>query len=87
METQRLCDDDNCHYGMYLPFRISSRVNTWCFFGVITVEFLGTISGISAGGGLLGLGIIIYQVIKIALKEPADFSDNTSQKIQSNDEE
>lgn len=40
--------------------------------GVISPDQLGNIKGLSVGGGLLGLGLIIYHVIKIALKGGAE---------------
>lgn len=36
--------------------------------GIISPEHLGSIKGIGVGGGLLGLGLIIYQVIKISFR-------------------
>jgi len=33
----------------------------------ISPEVLGNVQGASVGGGLLGLGIILYRIIKIAL--------------------
>jgi hypothetical protein len=33
----------------------------------ISPEILGTIQGAGVGGGLLGLGIILYWIIKVAL--------------------
>jgi len=32
--------------------------------GKLTPELLGTFSGLGAGGGLLGFGVILYQIIK-----------------------
>lgn len=39
--------------------------------GSISAEILGSIKGIGIGGGLLGLGLIIYQIIKVALRGEA----------------
>ncbi|MEJ2652608.1 MAG: hypothetical protein P8173_12645 [Gammaproteobacteria bacterium] len=33
----------------------------------ISPEVLGNIQGASVGGGLLGLGLILYRIIKVAL--------------------
>lgn len=33
----------------------------------ISPEVLGNVQGASVGGGLLGLGVILYRIIKIAL--------------------
>lgn len=38
----------------------------------IPPEVLGNVQGLSVGGGLLGFGVILYRVIKIALGRPAD---------------
>ncbi|OOG22982.1 hypothetical protein B1C78_13075 [Thioalkalivibrio denitrificans] len=39
--------------------------------GVISAELLGRVEGVGVGGGLLGLGVIIYRVIKASLeREP-----------------
>jgi len=35
--------------------------------GVISVQVLGTIKGAGVGGGLLGLGAILCQIIKVSL--------------------
>lgn len=40
--------------------------------GVISPDKLGHIDGLSVGGGLLGLGLIIYYVIRIAFKRGAE---------------
>jgi len=41
--------------------------------GHISVEELGEIQGAGIGGGLLGFGVIIYQIIKVTLgKEKND---------------
>ena len=41
--------------------------------GRISVEVLGEIQGAGIGGGLLGFGVIIYQIIKVTLgKEKND---------------
>jgi len=36
--------------------------------GAISVEMLGSVQGAGMGGGLLGLGYIIYRVINSALR-------------------
>jgi hypothetical protein len=35
--------------------------------GAISPELLGRVEGVGVGGGLLGFGVIIYQVIKVSL--------------------
>ena len=40
--------------------------------GRISVEMLGNIQGAGVGGGLLGFGVIIYQIIKISLGKESD---------------
>jgi hypothetical protein len=35
--------------------------------GIITAELIGTISGLGAGGGLLGLALILYLIIKTTI--------------------
>ena len=39
--------------------------------GRVSVEALGEIQGAGVGGGLLGFGIIIYQIIKVTLSKEA----------------
>ncbi len=38
----------------------------------ISPEVLGNVQGASVGGGLLGLGVILYRIIKIALGKPSN---------------
>jgi membrane protein DedA with SNARE-associated domain len=39
--------------------------------GVISAELLGRVEGVGVGGGLLGLGVILYLIIKASLeREP-----------------
>lgn len=40
--------------------------------GSISVEELGEIQGAGIGGGLLGFGVIIYQIIKVTLGKEKD---------------
>lgn len=38
----------------------------------ISPELLGTVQGAGVGGGLLGLGAILYQILKISLRGSSD---------------
>ena len=35
--------------------------------GIITPQILGTVTGLSTGGGILGLGLILYFIIRRTL--------------------
>ena len=35
----------------------------------ISTDMLGTVEGVGVGGGLLGFGVILWQIIRVALRD------------------